>query len=99
MTNNNIDVVALAKEAGISIAGEGWIIADDENGVKDLETFAQLVIAEYVKGLVPVAWSAFAENGNIRIWTSAPDDVLKLAKQVGIDLAPLYALPIKDKSI
>lgn len=38
----------------------------------------------------PVAWAAFADNGNIRVWTSAPDDVRKLAESVGVELVPLY---------
>lgn len=41
----------------------------------------------------PVAWAAFADNGNIRIWTSAPENVRKLADSVGMELTPLYAAP------
>lgn len=40
----------------------------------------------------PLAWAAFTPNGNIRIWTSAPDDVRKLAEQAGMELTPLYDL-------
>lgn len=39
----------------------------------------------------PVAWAAFADNGNIRVWTSAPEDVRKLAESAGVELIPLYA--------
>lgn len=42
---------------------------------------------------VPVAWAAFEGNGNIRIWTSAPENVRKLAEAVGMELTPLYAAP------
>ncbi len=40
-----------------------------------------------------VAWAAFADNGNIRIWTSVADDVRKLAESNGLELVPLYATP------
>lgn len=42
----------------------------------------------------PVAWAAFAENGNIRIWTSAQKDIRKLAETVGFELVPLYTSPV-----
>lgn len=38
----------------------------------------------------PVAWAGFAENGNIRIWTCAPENVEELGKCVGMNLKPLY---------
>lgn len=38
----------------------------------------------------PRAWAAFTPDGNIRIWTSAPEDVRKLAERVGMELTPLY---------
>lgn len=36
-----------------------------------------------------VAWAAFADNGNIRVWTSASEDVRELAESVGMELVPL----------
>lgn len=38
----------------------------------------------------PVAWWARSENGNIRCWTSAPAESLRLAQETGFELAPLY---------
>ena len=41
----------------------------------------------------PVAWAVFADNGNIRIWSSASEPVRKLAEAEGMKLVPLYAIP------
>lgn len=41
----------------------------------------------------PVAWAVFADNGNIRIWSSASEPVRKLAEETGMKLVPLYAIP------
>jgi hypothetical protein len=38
----------------------------------------------------PCAWAAFTPEGNIRVWTSAPEEVRKLAERVGFELTPLY---------
>ena len=45
----------------------------------------------------PVAWAHFAKNGNIRIWTSAAKEAVRIAKENGIDLMPLYAAPQPDR--
>ena len=39
----------------------------------------------------PVAWANFAETGNIRIWTSAAKEAVRIAQENGIDLMPLYS--------
>lgn len=41
----------------------------------------------------PAAWAVFADNGNIRIWSSASEPVRKLAEDEGMKLVPLYAIP------
>lgn len=41
----------------------------------------------------PVMWMARAENGNIRCWTSAEDEALRLAREIGFELTPLYTAP------
>lgn len=41
----------------------------------------------------PVAWAVFADNGNIRIWSSASEPVRKLAEAEGLKLVPLYVIP------
>lgn len=38
----------------------------------------------------PAAWWHRAENGNIRCWTSAHTESLRLAKEIGFELEPLY---------
>jgi hypothetical protein len=45
----------------------------------------------------PVAWAHFAKNGNIRIWTSAAKEAVRIAKENGIDLMPLYPAPQPDR--
>ena len=50
------------------------------------------VVAPAERGVRPRAWAAFTPCGNIRVWTSAPEDVMKLAASVGVELTPLYAL-------
>lgn len=37
----------------------------------------------------PLAWAVFADNGNIRIWSSASEPVRKLAEENGMRLIPL----------
>lgn len=60
--------------------------------IEQLQSFAQSVIDNFVSEQNPVAYSAFAYNGNIRIWTSAPDEVKNLAESVGFELKPLYTM-------
>lgn len=45
----------------------------------------------------PVAWAHFAKNGNIRIWTSAAKEAVRIAKENGIELIPLYTAPQPDR--
>ena len=45
----------------------------------------------------PVAWANFAETGNIRIWTSAAKNAVRIAKENGIRLTPLYTTPQPDR--
>ena len=41
----------------------------------------------------PVAWANFAENGNIRVWTTVPSDMKKLADLNNCELVALYTHP------
>lgn len=41
----------------------------------------------------PIAWAKFADNGNIQIWTSSPDEARKIADSSGFELHPLYTSP------
>jgi hypothetical protein len=85
------EVIELAKDAGF---------LDDDAYVQryELKKFANALHAKFIEQLgEPKAFSAFADNGNIRVWTSAPDDVIKLSQQVGMKLLPLYALPDEVK--
>lgn len=45
------------------------------------------------RGKEAVAWALFSENGNIRIWTSAPEEVRRLAEDQGMTLSPLFLSP------
>jgi hypothetical protein len=47
----------------------------------------------------PVAWWSLAENGNIRCWTSAHAESLRLANEVGFDLEPLYDQAALDAAV
>ena len=50
-------------------------------------------------GVRPDAWWARAENGNIRAWTSAHAESLRLAKEVGFQLEPLYSQAALDAAV
>lgn len=39
----------------------------------------------------PKAWAIFAPNGNVRLWSTDPEPVRKLAAAEGLPLTPLYA--------
>lgn len=52
--------------------------------------------AEAVASAAPRAWAHFAKNGNIRIWTSADKEAVRIAKENGIELTPLYAAPLAE---
>lgn len=41
-------------------------------------------------GRRPVAYAVFADNGNIRIWSTDSEPVRKLAEAEGLPLVPLY---------
>lgn len=41
----------------------------------------------------PRAWMAQAPNGNIRVWTSAAEEAVRLARDTGYDLEAMYAMP------
>jgi hypothetical protein len=71
----------------------GWedCAADSEGAIALYERPAPVVSAE------PVAWANFAETGNIRIWTSAAKDAVRIAKENGIRLTPLYTAPQPDR--
>lgn len=58
-----------------------------------MSTKAAPLSAVHVDALVgPVAWAVFADNGNIRIWSSVNEPVRKLAEEQGMKLTPLYAI-------
>lgn len=41
----------------------------------------------------PRAWLAQVDSGNIRCWTSNYTESLRLAREIGHELTPLFALP------
>ena len=45
---------------------------------------------DVVVGRRPVAFAVFADNGNIRIWSTDSEPVRKLAEAEGLPLVPLY---------
>ena len=45
----------------------------------------------------PRAWAHFVKNGNIRIWSSAAKEAVRIAKENGIELTPLYTEPQPDR--
>ena len=51
------------------------------------------------EGLGAAAWWARAENGNIRVWTSAEAEALRLAKEVGFPLEALYTRSQLDAAL
>ena len=59
-----------------------------------LVKMTEAVLLEKLRQQEPVAWAAFADNGNIRIWTSASETMRKLAADNSMELPPLYAAPV-----
>lgn len=47
----------------------------------------------------PVAWWHTNENGNIQCWTSAHADALRLAREVGFAIEPLYDQAALDAAV
>ena len=45
----------------------------------------------------PRAWAHFVKNGNIRIWSSSAKESVRIAKENGIELTPLYTEPQPDR--
>lgn len=41
----------------------------------------------------PVAYAIFAENGNIRLWSTEPQHVKRIAQEKGLQLVKLYTHP------
>jgi len=41
----------------------------------------------------PVAWAVFADNGNIRIWSTIAEEVRTITKTQGLKISPLYTTP------
>lgn len=50
-------------------------------------------------GSEPVAYALFAKNGNIRVWTSAPREVQRLAAEEGLELSPIYTHPSPPEGV
>ena len=59
-----------------------------------LVKMTEAAVLEKLRQQKPVAWAAFADNGNIRIWTSASETMRKLAADEGMELTPLYSAPV-----
>lgn len=49
--------------------------------------------------LGPSIWWSKAENGNIRCWTSTESDALRLAREIGFNLEPLYSQAALDAAV
>lgn len=49
--------------------------------------------------LGPAAWWANSENGNVRVWTSAQAEALRLAEEVGFPLEALYTQSQRDAAV
>ena len=47
----------------------------------------------------PRAWANFTADGNIRVWTSAPERVRELAAEIGYSLDPLYDQTALDAAV
>lgn len=45
----------------------------------------------------PVAYAIFAENGNIRLWSTESQHVKRIAQEKGLSLVPLYAAPVAQQ--
>jgi hypothetical protein len=76
--------VRSAAEKGI---GKDWDVFTTLDEVRALMNLAvSTAIGE------PKAWVAFADNENLRIWTSKKDQVVRLSEQVNFPLNPLYAV-------
>ncbi len=56
-----------------------------ETADRQARRMADALIAKGVNGIAPIAWIAFAGNGNIRFWT-ADEDRAKREKEGGMDL-------------
>ena len=63
-----------------------------------LDAIDDLPAPQPAASVEPVAWAHFAKNGNIRIWTSAAKEAVRIAKETGIELTPLYAAPQPDRA-
>lgn len=48
---------------------------------------------ERQSGINPVAYAAFSENGNIRIWVTTKDEADKISDRTGLVLHPLAIIP------
>ena len=96
---NEEQIKAIAMEVAKSMhegflwkEGCGWESGIIPSEVREFVTrFLTRIDAE--RGKEAVAWALFAENGNIRIWSSAPEEVKKLAEEQGMTLLPLYLSP------
>lgn len=66
----------------------------DSNILLDLIEGVESTVLEKLRQQEPVAWAAFDDNGNIRIWSSASETMRKLAADEGMELAPQYAAPV-----
>jgi hypothetical protein len=60
---------------------------------------SQAVAGQVERTVRPAAWLHKAENGNIVCWTSAHEESLRLAREVGFDLKPLYDQATIDAAV
>lgn len=47
----------------------------------------------------PIAWAAFAPNGNVRLWTADRDQATRIADYSGLALEPLYRRADLDAAV
>ena len=63
--------------------------------------YETLIAFEQLEAMVgvqePVAYAIFAENGNIRIWSTESQHVKRIAQEKGLSLVTLYAAPVAQQ--
>ena len=63
--------------------------------------YETLIAFERLESMVgaqePVAYAIFAENGNIRLWSTESQHVKRIAQEKGLSLVPLYATPVAQQ--
>jgi hypothetical protein len=73
-----------------ALTKRGW--ATEKEAAEALTALTQL--EAMVGEQKPVAYAIFAENGNIRLWSTESQHVKRIAQEKGLSLVPLYAAPV-----